>query len=471
MMSRRRFCQTGAAASLALLGWPGAAAWARQARRRPNVLFLLTDQWRASAMGYEGDPNVKTPNLDRLQRQCVHFRNAVSVHPICTPARASLLTGQFPTTNGVFHNDVALSTPDRCMGDLFKAAGYDTGWVGKWHVDGHGRQAYIPPERRRGFDYWKTAECDHNYNHSHYYTGTDQTKRHWDGYDVYAQTQDVKQYLHGRRDTDRPFFLVLSYGPPHFPHETAPPEYTRLYAADQIRLPPNVPESMQEVARKEAVGYYGHCSAIDQCVGELLATLDETGVAEETIVVFTSDHGEMLGSHGIKPWMKKFPYDESARVPFLLRLPGAAAGRVIKTPLNTPDILPTLLELCGIERPTSIEGQSLAPLALNAAADTDRAALIMSVSHGKMNCPEYRGIRTSRYTYVRNLQGPWLLYDNDADPYQMKNLVHVAEAADLRARLDAQLAAELRGINDELRPRQYYLDKWHYPADTTVKDG
>jgi arylsulfatase A-like enzyme len=475
MISRRQFVRTSAAASVAMMGLPGCMTQVAPtapdvpSKQKLNILFILTDQWRASAFGYAGDPNVRTPHCDRLEAQSVHFRNCVSVHPICTPARASLLTGQFPTTNGVFHNDVPLNTNAVCMGDAFKAAGYDTGWIGKWHVDGHGRKAYIPPERRRGFDYWKTAECDHNYNHSHYYAGTDPTIRYWDGYDAYAQTADVKQYLRDRGGKG-PFMFVVSYGPPHFPHETAPPEYKKLYDPAKVHLPPNVPIEMQDKARHEIVGYYGHCSAIDQCIGELMATLDETGLAKNTVVVLTSDHGEMMGSHGVAPLMKKFPYDESVRVPMLLRIPGQR-HRVVATPMNTPDILPTMLGLCGLSIPSTAEGDDLSAVACNTAPEHDRAALLMSVSHGKMNCPEYRGIRTSRYTYVRKLDGPWLLFDDQTDPYQMKNLVEDAKSATLRKELDTRLNAELSKVDDPFHPRQYYLDKWNYPADTTVKEG
>ena len=147
--------------------------------------------------------------------------------------------------------------------------------------------------------------------------------------------------------------LMVSYGIPHFPHQTALQEYQDLYPPEKIQLPPNVPPELQEKARREAQGYYAHCTALDKCVGDVLATLHETKLAERTILVFTSDHGEMLGSHGGPPYMKHVPWDESARVPFLLRYPAAHGpqGRVLQTPLTTPDILPTLLGLAGVSVP------------------------------------------------------------------------------------------------------------------------
>ena len=147
------------------------AAEPSKRKPRPNIVYLLADQWRASATGYAGDPNVRTPNLDRLAREGLNFRNAVSVCPVCTPYRAALMTGRFPTSTGMFLNDAHLPEGELCMAEIFRQAGYVTAYIGKWHLDGHGREAYIPPDRRQGWEYWKAAECDHTYNHSHYYSG------------------------------------------------------------------------------------------------------------------------------------------------------------------------------------------------------------------------------------------------------------------------------------------------------------
>src|ERR1035437_7722611 len=153
--------------------------------RPPNIVFVLADQWRAEAFGYAGNPDIKTPNLDRLQREGVQFVNAVSAMPVCSPMRASLLTGQRPLTHGVFVNDVPLNPEAVTIGKVLRTAGYDTGYVGKWHVDGHGRLEFIPRDRRQGFDYWKVLECTHDYNHSAYYA-EDPEKRYWEGYDDIA---------------------------------------------------------------------------------------------------------------------------------------------------------------------------------------------------------------------------------------------------------------------------------------------
>ena len=409
---------------------------------------------------------MRTPNLDRLASEGICFRNAVSVCPVCTPYLAALMTGRWPTSTGMFLNDLYLPARERCMAEIFREAGYATAYIGKWHLDGHGRQSYIPPERRHGWQYWKAAECDHAYNHSHYYAGSSPEKRFWPGYDAFAQTEDAQQYLRRQAQAGRPFVLVVSYGPPHFPHETAPAQYKNLYPPEKLQLPPNVPANMEAKVRQEAQGYYAHCTAVDRCVGAVMGTLEHLGVAENTILVFTSDHGEMLGAHGGQPYLKQVAWDESAHVPLLFRWPalGGRQGRVLETALTTPDILPTLLGLARIAVPKSIEGEDLSGLIRGGRERPDRAALYMAVAPfggGAFN-REYRAIRTSRYTYVRRLDGPWLLFDDQHDPYQRNNLLGQPQFAAQSLDLDERLAAELRKIGDDFRPARHYTETWGY---------
>jgi len=469
-ISRRQFLGQSIYAGSAL-SWfvSGCAVKGRTARLqvKPNIVFVLTDQWRAQAFGYAGDPNVKTPHLDALAARSINFQTAVSVCPVCTPYRASLMTGKYPLSTGMFMNDLYLPSQELCMAEIFGEAGYNTGYIGKWHLDGHGRDAYIPKDRRQGFDTWKVLECTHAYNESYYRAGDDPTKRMWDGYDAYPQTADAQHYIREHAKGDKPFLLVMAYGGPHFPHHTAPQELKAMYAPDSIKLRPNVTEEWQERARKEAQGYYAHCTALDTCISDLYTTLEDTGVADNTIFVFTSDHGEMLGSQGQPPKQKQRPWDESILVPFLLRYPAAGAGnrRKVSTPINTPDILPTLLSLAGIEIPDTIEGEDLSRL-VRGKKPEDRAALFMNVSpFGAGNRKGFRGIRTTRYTYVRDSDGPWLMYDNQADPYQMKNLLDNAEYAGLQQELEAQLQSKLKQRGDQLHAKQQYLEEWEYTVD------
>lgn len=447
---------------------------AAAALRKPNVVFVFADQWRAQATGYAGDPNLqgKTPNLDRLAGESVDLINAVSTVPVCTPFRASMLTGQYALTHGLFMNDAPLNPACTTIGKVLKTAGYNTGYVGKWHVDGPGRSSYIPLERHQGFDYWKVLECTHNYNHSAYYEGNDPTKKWWKGYDAFAQTADVGRYIVDHAQDEKPFAIFLSWGPPHSPYSTAPEEYKALFHAGELQLHPNVPVEDAKAARKYLAGYYAHIAALDNCIGELIDGIDQAGLRDKTIVVFTADHGAMLQSHG--QHAKQQPYDESVRVPFLIRFPDRFGldGKKVDLPFGTPDIMPSLLGLCGIAVPASVEGSDYSrALAGEATPDNDAVLIECPAPFGQWRRSnggrEYRGMRTRRYTYVRSLDGPWLLFDNKNDPYQMRNLVDSPEHKALREKLDAQLSAKLRKRDDEFLPADAYIQKWGYTVDNT----
>jgi arylsulfatase A-like enzyme len=436
---------------------------------QPNILFILADQWRAQATGYAGDPNLqgKTPNLDALAKEGINFTHAVSGMPVCTPYRASLLTGQYAQTHGLFLNDIQLPDEALTIAEVYKAAGYDTGYIGKWHLDGHGRRLPIPEERHQGFDYWKVLECSHDYNNSYYYTNDDPKIQNWGEYDAFAQARDAQQYMRAHAGGDKPFALFLSWGPPHNPYQTAPPEFQALFDADKIQLRPNVTDPKY---KEQLAGYYAHIAALDKSMGDLLGTLDELGIADDTIVVFTSDHGDMIGSQG--QVRKQRPWDESIRVPFLLRYPRAhgARGQKIPMPLNSPDIMPTLLGLGGIKIPRSVEGRNFAPIIRGESEARDEGTLIaclapfgefLRVNGGR----EYRGIRTQRYTYVKNLEGPWLLFDNETDPYQMNNLVDKPEHGKLQARLEDELKQLLDARGDKFLPGEAYVKQFGHVVD------
>lgn len=439
---------------------------------KPNVIVVLADQWRAQAFGFAGDPNVRTPHLDRFEAQSVRFMQAVAGTPVCSPTRASLLTGQRPLTHGVFLNDVPLDPGAVTLPRILKGAGYDTACIGKWHVDGHGsRSAFIPRERRQGFDYWKVLECTHAYNHSAYYGDTPE-QRIWDGYDAIAQTRDAQDFIRGRAQNGKPFLLWLAWGPPHNPYETAPTNYRAMYSADKLRLPPNVPADVAAKAREELAGYYAHCTALDDCFAELLKTLEETGLASNTIVVFSSDHGDMLWSH--RQQRKQRPWEESARVPLLIRVPQALGlgitPRRVDAMINTEDLAPTLLALCHVPIPKTVEGLDFTRAMRGGKDPSGGATVIRCVSPfgeftRKNGGREYRAVRTPRYTYARDLKGPWLLYDNQADPWQLENLIGKPEAAKLTARMDQLLNRKLKEQNDAFLPGPAYVAEWHYQVD------
>ena len=470
-LNRREFLMAaGAGLGAAWVAAVPGRAPAVAAPRKPNLVFVLADQWRAQTAGYAGAPDARTPHLNRLARASINFTNAVSCCPVCSPYRACLMTGRYPLTHGVFMNDVCLSTAAVSIAQAFHGAGYDTAYLGKWHLDGHGRSAFIPRERRQGFAFWKVLECTHDYNHSCYY-GDENKKLLWDGYDASAQTRAAQRYIREHAG-QKPFALILSWGPPHDPYQTAPAKYRAMFTGAALALRPNVPGNAQARTRTDAAGYYAHVAALDECVGDLLATVKESGIEGDTVFVFTSDHGDMLGSQG--QTHKQRPWDEAIRVPLLIRYPAAlgAGGHVVDAPINAPDLMPTVLGLCGVEIPRTVEGLDLSGLARGQGGPPVEAALIMCVQpFGQWTRAqggrEYRGVRTRRYTFVRDLQGPWLLYDNEQDPYQMKNLVNQPGSAALQADLAAILARKLQETRDEFLPGPTYLKKWGYQVDAS----
>jgi arylsulfatase A-like enzyme len=443
----------------------------KEVSRKPNIVYILTDQWRGSALGYAGNPDVKTPNLDAFAKESVNFANAVSVTPVCTPHRAALLTGKFPTTTGMFLNDLYLPSEELTMAEIFKEAGYNTAYWGKWHLDGHGRSNYIPRERRQGFDFWKGLECSHNYNKMPYYDNDDSKMKHWEEYSPFAIVKDANTYLTQHANDEKPFLAFISIATPHFPHQSAPKEFKDMYPPESLTLNPNVSLNYEVSARTELQGYYAHCTATDEAIGNVLNKLKELNLMENTIVVFSADHGEMMGAHGIKPFTKQMGWDESIKVPFLISYPdlGNHKGKVVNAPINTPDILPSLLGLSNITIPETIEGENLSTLIKNPDSETDRAALVMNVAPftGNYVDPAFRAIRTKQYTYLKTEHGDVSLFDNLSDPFQMNNLYNAPNIAGVQQELDVKLNEALKKIGDEFKSREYYLNKWKYDINNS----
>lgn len=437
--------------------------------KKPNVVFVFADQLREQALGYTGDPNVMTPNLDRLAGESVNIRNAISCVPVSCPYRASMLTGQYALSNGVFLNDVQLNPEINSVAKIYKKAGYNTAYIGKWHINGNGRTKYIKEEFRQGFEYFKALECTHAYLRSKYFDNNDTIPKFWKGYDAIDQTKDAINYMKEHSKDDKPFILYLSWGGPHNPYEQVTPHYKKMYADKEIILRENVPANKREQSIKDLRGYYAQITALDDCIGMLQKAIKDIGIEENTIFVFTSDHGDMLGSQGMR-W-KQRPYDESIRVPFLIKYPALLADKNRETDMiiNTPDILPTLLGLSDIDIPESIEGDDLSDIITGEKEDYTDAALIECITpfadFRKGIGREYRGLRTKRYTYVRDLNGPWLMFDNLKDPYQQNNIIDSPEYASIRKELDDKLMKKLNALGDEFRPGMEYIKKWGYEVD------
>ncbi len=441
--------------------------------KRPNIVFVFADQLRAQALGYAGDENVISPNINRLASESINCVNAISGMPVSTPYRGIMLTGQFPLHNGMFMNDIQLNPEAESTGKILKAAGYQTAYIGKWHINGNGRSKYIAEEYRQGFEYFKALECTHNYLRSAYYDNNDTKIKHWEGYDAIAQTKDAIEYMADRKDDDKPFALYMSWGGPHNPYPSVPQKYKDLYEDKELELRENVPVKSVEKATEDLKGYYAQITALDDCIGMLQAAIRELGIEDNTIFVFTSDHGDMLGSHGYRA--KQRPYDESVRVPFLIKYNdglGRGEDRRSEVMLNSPDILPTLLGLSNIEIPEVIDGDDFSPILKGKSKAKRRSVLLECTTpfgeyRRSSGGREYRGVRTERYTYVRDLDGPWLLFDNMVDPYQMENLVDEPKMAKVQKKLERELSKLLKQRGDEFLPGEEYIKEWGYEVDAS----
>lgn len=424
---------------------------------KPNVLFILCDQMRGHAMNCDGNSQVKTPNLDRLASQGIRFTNAIANCPVCTPNRGTLLTGRYPLSHRAVTNDLPLPVDEITIGNVFSDEAYNTGYIGKWHLDGVPRDKFTPPgERRQGFDDWAAWNCSHAYSNAKYFRNTP-APIEIEGYEPEHQTQLAIEFL--EQNKDNPFFLFLSWGPPHAPYHVVPERYRNLYNPKQIEIRANCKDS--NVDRRVIADYYAAVSALDEFVGRLMSVLDRLNLADNTLVVFTSDHGDMLFSQGHTK--KERPWEESIRVPFIARYPGVIPENTTSDVLfSTVDVMPSILGLMNTEIPNAVEGCDLSNALLDKPCDEpDSAFLTIPVPVDQaiaVNIDQWRGIRTKRYTYSRWQNGDgWVLYDNQNDPYQLENLIDDSEYAGVRDELEGELQGWLKRTNDEFLPWQEHI--------------
>jgi arylsulfatase A-like enzyme len=434
---------------------------------QPNVLFIFGDQHRRDALGCAGNDEVQSPNFDSLAEDGSFLTHAYATDPVCGPGRGCLMSGQFPTTSGMLFNGMALPDDGPTMGKAFRDAGYRTGYIGKWHLESVPFDEPIPPgPRRLGFeDFWAVNHSAHDYFDAEYYRGDDSTPVQGEGYTPAVQADLTIECFEEHRE--EPLCCMLSLGPPHGPYGDVPEAFRERYDADDLSLRPNVEPIPSEftvdntTVRETLANYYAHVTAMDHHVGRVLDYLEETGQAENTIVVYTADHGDMLWSHG--QWGKGYPWEESVGIPFLIRWPDEIpAGEENDTLLGLVDMAPTMLGLAGEEPPAAMDGKDRSA-ALRGEAEGPESLLLMRACTSALKRtdkaawrgipkPEWRAIRTHRYTFARLQDGSdWLLYDNEADPYQRRNLVSEPEYDDLRADLSEQLAAHLDAIDDEFQ--------------------
>ncbi len=415
-------------------------------RRQPNVLLVLADQWRGCDQGWNGNVEVLTPHLDALAGAGVAVPHAYANTPVCGPSRASLLTGELPRTHHVVANDLPLRRGLPTMASILAEAGYHTGWIGKWHLDGLPRDKWVPPERRAGFDYWAANNCSHAYFDAHYYEGGTDQPVSFQGYEPDIQTRLAIDFVDAG---SQPWFLVVSYGPPHDPYEDVPEEYLSRYDPGRLTPRHNAPRTSEQRALQRQ--YYSGISAVDDQIGRLRGHLDALGCLDDTVLVVTSDHGDMLGSHGRRA--KQVPYEEAVNVPLVVTWPRALTPRTgVPGLLGLVDLPPSLLGLVGVEPPAEWYGRDLSRAWCDGVAARDAVLLGNAVSFdegARQGVRPWRGFRDAVRTYARHVDGhPWLLFDNEQDPFQEANLVAVGSPRAVKD-ADELLTELLRDAGDE----------------------
>lgn len=444
-----------AAAAVAVTA-TGARGNVAEKRRRPNVLYAFSDEHRYQSMSLSEMPELRTPNMARLAREGVTFTHCVSNYPVCSPYRAMLMTGRWPyhqrmldDSPGMIDNDYPLSPDQMTLAKAFQQAGYVTGYIGKWHLGGTRAEPF-------GFDLsllWTRTNAHWNRSRYHPKDGPPVQPQ---GYNATLMTDQALTFI--ERHRDRPFFLMLSWNPPHSNFTDSPDDMKRLYPEGSLKYRSNVDLRdgllpLGGATWKTYQGYHGHVSAIDRELGRLLEALDRLHLAEDTILIYSSDHGSMLGSHRVGG--KRQPYEESIRTPFLLRYPGVVpAGRTSDLLLGTIDKFPSLCALAGVPVPDTCEGQDLSAALRGEPTQPPASQFLMHVSKKHASggehhpAPLFRGVTTGRYTYACYADRPWCLFDNREDPYQLHNLIGDPGKASLRRRLRAELSRWLARADD-----------------------
>ena len=497
-MTRRDFIKTSAITAGAALMGQHAFAGDPPSKKPYNVIFVMTDQWRAHALGYRKQDPVITPHLDAFCGESVCFNNAIAMAPVCGPNRACWLTGRFIQNHGVMKNEGAHVQAEHLLSRRFKQAGYRNGYVGKWHVSGekYPRKDPTPDFLKQDYDYWYRAE-----NHTHFQLRYDNHGEMIDageGWQPDHETDKAIEFI--RQRDDRPFNLVLSYGPPHNgayspkfcaekrwtpgsrSHQKggygyyAPKDYEALYkdmGPDDIRA--NVtnleirekgkPTGEFDTIALAIAGYYGACTAIDEAFGRLIKYLKDNGLYDNTIVVFSSDHGEMMGSHGLMT--KGVCFEESLNVPLVVHVPGVASRQDDRL-FSSIDVMPTLLGLTGQAIPDGVDGSDFTAALRDPKQGHDPEMAMIGYA-------SWRGWRTKRYTYVTSSQegnlggreamylrntanksSTHILFDLENDPLQQRPILKGDGAAtdtlidDFHAELKDTLQGMGETINDSV---------------------
>ncbi len=396
--------------------------------KRPNVIVFFTDQQRWDTTGVHGNPLDLTPNFDRLARAGTDVHTSITCQPVCGPARACLQTGLYATETGCYRNSVPLPAESRTLAHYFGDAGYDTAYIGKWHL-ADGAHGPVAPEQRGGYEYWLASNLLEFTSDAFDLVMYDKDNQpvKLPGYRVDAQTDAAIRYIDEHQDA--PFFLFLSYIEPHHQNHRddypAPPGYAERYRGRW--LPPDL-AALGGSSHQQLAGYLGMIKRLDEALGRLVDALISLEILEDTIILFTSDHGNHFKTRNDE--YKRSPHDASARVPTMLYGGPFSGGGRISQPVSLIDLPPTLLDGAGIPVPELMSGRSVLPLIRGEAVDWHDEVFIQ-YSESIVG----RAIRSRRWLYAITApdKDGWRdpgsdryveaeLYDLLADPEQLRNL-------------------------------------------------
>jgi arylsulfatase A-like enzyme len=446
-LNRRDFVKTAAAAIPAMASGNLIAA---DGRRRPNVVYVFADQMRNHAMSCMGNDQVISPNLDRMAAEGLLLDNCVAASPVCTPYRAQMLTGRYGHATGVVSNDVRLPDDEYLLSQAFKDAGYATGYIGKWHLAGY-RKDPVDKVNRRGWDFWAVRNCSHQHHKPAYCLNDAKKPIVVKGWEPDIQTDLAIEFIN--KNKANPFCLMVSFGPPHNPYK-APQRYVDRYKGRKLTHRHNVPAPNDKVL----LHYYAMVTSLDDCMGRIDEALKKAGISDDTILIFTSDHGDMLGSQGQK--LKQRPWEESINVPFIMKYPrGVKPGTRSDDLLSSVDMMPSLLGLCDARIPDKTQGLDQSAMLLGKDKGKRDAAFLFNVHEGGGPLTDWRGIRTKEWLYAYHYDGDWVMYNIKKDPYQLDNLVGKAAYADKKA----ELKARLEKMRTELGEKRPLVGKAPYP--------
>ncbi len=456
--------------------------------KQPNIIFILADQLRLQSCGYAGDAQAVTPNLDRLCLESVHCCNMVSSMPVCSAYRASLFTGKYVTSTGMVINELRMNPNHRCLGHCLTGAGYETGYIGKWHLWANElgnhydpKNSYIPPgSARLGFDgYWAAYNFHHEYYNAWYHTNSPEKIYYGDGvFEPDAQTDMAINYINQQSAAENPFFLMVSYGTPHdrWAKDNVPEKFYQLFDNVSFELPDSYsdvnpdpygdawsditksPRELQDWMR----AYYAMTANLDWNIGRLQQAISRAGIESDTIFIFTSDHGEMFGSHG--RMKKNIFYEEAIRVPCMMKWPERfAAGTSSDICISNVDLMPTLLGLAEIDVPADVEGMDLSSQLLAGIGPEPEFAFLQNTGACAAweDGHEWRGLRTKEYSYVIfRADYRELLFNNRTDPRQLENLAERPEHQGQLKLFRQLLKRKMESLNDTFPPSTWYRDHW-----------